>query len=92
MLQCVAGCCSVLQCVAVQFEEGISMLSNFDTWLYSHFFGVAVRCSAIRQRYIVCCRALKCVAVCCRVLQGVAGCCSEIRQRYIVSNYKDKDI
>ena len=60
MLQCVAVCCSVLQCVAVEAgSEG-----GRDTR------GVCVRLVSI------CCKVLQSVAVCCSVLQCVAVCCS----------------
>jgi len=52
VLQCVAVCCSVLQCVAVYRKIDIS------------FF--AVYCSVL-QCVAVCCSVLHCVAVCCSV-------------------------
>ena len=50
MLQCVTVCCSVLQCVAV--------------------------CYSVLQCVTVCCSVLQCVAACYIVLQCVTVCCS----------------
>ena len=57
--QCVAVCCSVLQCVAADENE--------ELW-------VRVRCSVL-QCIAVCCGVLQCVAVCCSALHYVAVCC-----------------
>jgi len=69
MLQCVAICCSALQCIAVSdsqhthtHTEGVK---NVNSYLMKSF-----------KRVAVCCRVLQYVAGCCSVLQGVAGCCS----------------
>jgi len=53
VLQCVAVCCSVLQCVAVECMYLLSVLQC-----------VAVCCSVL-QCVAVCCSVLQCVAVCC---------------------------
>jgi len=75
VLQCVAVCCSVLQCVASVFRESSSVLQC-----------IAVRCSAL-QCVAVCCSVLQCVARVFResnsVLQCVAvrcKCLSRIKQ------------
>jgi len=57
VLQCVAVCCSVLQCVAAENE-----LQWWPDKMVIKVPGVAARCSA-----------LQCVAVCCSVLQCVAA-------------------
>ena len=54
VLQSVAGCCSVLQCVAVRHL--------CETTIYQQQ-GAAVRCSVL-QCVAVCCSALQCVALC----------------------------
>ena len=56
MLQCVAACCSVLQCVHTR-----------DT-TRSQTGGHMTREASVA----VCCSVLQCVAVCCSVLQCVA--------------------
>ena len=72
MLQCVAVCCSVLQC-------GDIVVSILRIWC-DFIVGVILRwrlcvlCSVL-QRVAVCCSVLQCVAVCCSVLQCVAVCC-----------------
>ena len=72
MLQCVAVCCSVLQCVAVQDR-------------IKDLYQRAFLSSASEKRHMigaVCCNVLQCVAVLqCRavnysVLQCIAVCCS----------------
>ena len=68
VLQCVAVCCSVLQCVAV--------LLQCVAVCYSVLQCVAVRCSVL-QCVAVCYSVLQCVAVCCSVLQCVAVCWSD---------------
>ena len=59
LLQCVAVCCSVLQCV-VRRERQLALLQ-----------GVAVCCNVL-ECVAVCCRVLQGVAGCCSVLQSVA--------------------
>ena len=59
VMQCVAVCCSVLQCVAA------SLVVEFMTiW----------RMLRIRVGSYLCCSVLHCVAVCCSVLQCCALC------------------
>ena len=63
MLQCVALCRSLLQCVAV-------------CCIVSHVLqrrGFEPLESSVLQCVAVCCSVLQCVAVCCSVLQCVAG-------------------
>ena len=67
MLQCVAVCCSVLQCVVGMWNE-ISA-----TWEL-HYEGENVVCCSVVQCGAVSCSVLQSVAVCCRVLQCVAVC------------------
>jgi len=55
-LQCVAACCSVLQCVAEWFTRGLHVEFTCDS-----------RCSVL-QCVAVCCSVLQRVAVCCRVI------------------------
>ena len=63
-VECVAVCCSVLQCVAVCYH-------------YYLLVGSALRSRALPspslQNTVQC---VECVAVCCNVLQCVAVCCS----------------
>jgi len=66
VLQCVAVCCSVLQCadsVFVSLAFSVSLVHQ----------RVAVCCSVL-QCVAVCCSVLQCVAVCCSELQCVAVC------------------
>jgi len=80
VLQFVAVCCSVLQCVAIflQFSGGLSSLSFPHPHLYRLIY-VAVCCSAL-QCVAVCCSVLQCVAVCCSVLQCDAVCCNVMQR------------
>jgi len=59
LLQCVAVCCGVMQCVVVQMNVN---LHN------------SVCCSVL-QCVAVCCSVWQCAAVCCSVLQCIAVCC-----------------
>ena len=91
MLQCVAVCCSVLQCVAVILRN-VKYISQFFSMKH-----ILVCCSVL-QCVAVCCSVLQCVAVilrnvnyfsqffsmkhilmCCSVLQCVAVCCSVLQ-------------
>jgi len=85
VLQCVAVCCSVLQCVAV--SVGTLITPQNASHQTSHVRCVCVcdvlwcvlQCIAVCcrvQGVTVCCSVLQCVAVCCSVLQCVAVCCS----------------
>jgi len=75
VLQCVAVCCSVLQCVAATHCSALQRYCNTpqhtNCWRscsrgcdcsWSH--GVAVCCSVL-QCFAVCCSVVQCVAVCC---------------------------
>jgi len=85
MLQCVALCCSVLQCVAADVCEShpvhapVTLLS-----VTPH----VIATTGVLQCVAVCCSVLQCVAVCCSMLQyaaqRVAVCCS-VLQRDVVS-------
>jgi len=63
MLQQVAACCSVLQCVAMQRTRAFRVM----TFHFCNVCSVAV-CVA------VCCSGFQCVAVLCSGLQCVAVC------------------
>ena len=66
VLQGVAVCCGVLQCVAV----GASLLPPHRR---------RVRERICHGHEMLCCSVLQCVAVCCSVLQRVAACCSVLQ-------------
>jgi len=86
-LQCVAVCCSVLQCVADSHSTVPLHLRSKSVlqWIavrYSvsqRMFSYATLCCSEWQCAAVCCRLLQCVAVCCNVLQCVATCCSVLQ-------------
>jgi len=69
VLQCVAACCSVSQCVAVDYDV-------------SHLVPMCVlQCVAVCydvSRLVAMC-VLQCAAVCCSKLQRVAACCSVLQ-------------
>jgi len=69
VLQRVAACCSVLQCVAVCCSSTYSRERELT-------FG---ECCSVLQCVAVCCSVLQCVAVCCSVLQCAAVCCSVLQ-------------
>ena len=89
VLQCVAVCCSVLQCVVVPVggNSHVAWVAVFCSVLQC----VAVCCRVLQCVVVpvggnshvacvaVCCRVLQCVTVCCRVLQSVAVCCSVLQ-------------
>ena len=93
MLQCVAVCCSVLQCVTKQstttrHTRPVTNLKSSVTHQKSVLQCVAVWCSVLQcvavccsvlQCVVVYCNVLQCVAVCCSVLQSVAECCSVLQ-------------
>ena len=62
MVQCVAVCGSVLQCVSVS-------LRCFRSWESAFPWAGVLQCVA------ECCSVLQCVAVCCDLWQRVAACC-----------------
>jgi len=67
-LQCVAVCCSVLQCVAVRYL----LSSGWVGYVFIHCKSVLQCVECVAE----CCSVLQCVALCCSVLQCVAVCCS----------------
>jgi len=83
VLQCVAGCCSALQCVS-QFVEQ----DNVNIEINTSIARVAVRCSVLQRvshfvyqdkvsvrdeyEHFSCCSVLQCVAACCSALQSVS--------------------
>jgi len=90
VLQHVAACYSVLQCVAVccsvdSFNMLLSQQLNSTKLLHCIGTLVSVCCSVVQrgalccsvvQCGVVCGSVLQCVAVCCSVLQCIAMCCS----------------
>jgi len=72
VLQCVAVCCSVLQCIETCYTVSRMTL----TYCMS---GCATSTRTL-QCGVVCCSVLQCVAVCYSVLQCVAVCC---RAKYL---------
>jgi len=89
VLQCVAACCSVLQCDAVwdsvlrcvvmriaHLSDGTVDVTMRDEDIQGKTYSIHI--SAL-QYIPVCCSVLQCVAVCCSVLQCVAVCCSVLQ-------------
>ena len=76
MLQCVAVCCSVLQCVAVFHTYGLICIPpRRECWQQPPRISRAVATRPILSPQLsVWCRVLQCIAVCCSVLQCVAAC------------------
>ena len=71
LLQCVAVCCSVLQCVTFCRAFCDLWKENGQTLTYKEtMIGVFI----VLQCVVVCCSVLQCVAVCCSVLQCVVVC------------------
>jgi len=77
-LQCLAVCCSALQCVgltmlirhlAVEVRKRVHRIIMLQTQLS------ALQCVAVLQSFAVFCSALQCIQLCCSVLQCVAVCC-----------------
>ena len=93
MLQCVAVCCSVLQCVAVAIVSCFLFIViyimwhdtfkcvQFDTVCCSVLQRVAAACLVLHtlQSFILSDITFKCVAACCSVLQCVAVYCSVLQ-------------
>ena len=94
MLQCLALCCSVFQCVAVSLRKP-SPTHPYRKVLQCIALGctvlpcVALCCSVLQCLFKkilthnhtgVCCNVLQCVAVCCIVLQCFAVWCNTIQQ------------
>ena len=72
MLQRVAVCSSVLQCVA-------ECVAVYCSVYQESFASLTSVCCSVLQCVVVCCSVLQCVAVCCSVLQCVAVCCSMLQ-------------
>jgi len=76
-LQRVAGCCSVLQCVAA---ITCAIEVSHDGWVPVAVCCSVLQCVAVRhnalQRVAGCCSVLECVVVIYSVLQCVTMCCS----------------
>jgi len=77
VLQRVAVCCSVLQCVAMLYFSAIQCEEDIHSTLF-----VTLVCCSVLQCVAVCCSVLQCVAVCCSALQCVAVRCS-VRRIYL---------
>jgi len=82
-LQCVAMCCTVLQCALRTPDESIvchndELLLQYTVLCCSESQCVAMCCSVL-QCVAVCCTVLHCVALCCSVLQCIAVCCSVLQ-------------
>ena len=76
MLQHVAACCSVLQCVA-GFRD--SVLQCFA--VYATVLQCLAVLTIVLQCVAVCCSVLQCAAECYSVLQRAAVCCSVLFKR-----------
>ena len=72
VLPCVAGCCSVLQCVAVNSEF------LYVWWSEDFWKARAAHCTHCTAHFIlvhyvaICCSVLQCIVLCCSVMQ--LGC------------------
>jgi len=73
VLQCVAVCCSVLQCVAMGKVPTRSNIALLKVVELRHNGECARQCVAVW------CGVLQCVTVFCSVLQYDAGCCSVLQ-------------
>jgi len=81
VLQCVAVCCVVLQCVCVKVKhsnEGLMACCGVlrcVTVCYGVFsVSQCVKVEHSNEGLMECCGVLRCIAVCCSVLQCVAVC------------------
>ena len=84
MLQCVAVCCSVLQCVvlfssccsdsisAVIGSVCVTLQSIVECSSVLHYVVVVAVCCSVLQSIAVCCSVMQCAAVRCSVLQSIA--------------------
>ena len=86
MLQCVAVCCSVLQCVAECFAvccstKSPALIHVFERNIQEDIVEI-VKSQGIARSLLevavwcVCCSVLQRVAACCSVLQCFIACCS----------------
>ena len=86
MLQCVAMCCSVLQCVAVCSAGAVPRVLQCVVVCLNVLQCVTVCCSVFSRRSASCHTwMMQCVAVCCSALQCVAVCgnvlqCGAVRE------------
>jgi len=83
VLQCVAVCCSVLQCGASEAARAnasdvLQRIVVFCSVVYPQMLLTLLQCAA------VCCSVLQCNVVCCSVLQYVAVSCSVLCPRRLV--------
>ena len=99
VLQCVAVCCSVLQCLEELFILQAKTRETFAIYAYmlhinihlsiTHIYEPAM--SAPGRKGCVfrkCCSVLQCVAVCCSVLQCLEGLCiSQAKTREIFDKH-----
>ena len=77
LLQCVAVCCSVLQCVAVSLQHTRVLLCDCNLQLQCDCTSLLCDCNSLQHfaEHRAASRgsfSCKCVVVCCRVLQCVA--------------------
>jgi len=78
MLQCVAVCCSVLQCASLLIF--LHTLFHISLCYYRPpTTSPSITRTSLWQCVAVCCCVLQCVVVCCSVLQCVAVCCSVLQ-------------
>ena len=75
MLQCVAVCCSVLQCIIYVGGSKVVREEQVSCSVLQH---VAVFCSVV-QCGAVWCSVVQCVALCCTVLHCAALCCTVLQ-------------
>ena len=64
VMQCVAVCCSVLQCVAVNYR-----MCDLLIGAKRGSMKIALMFCSVLKFVVVSCSVLQCVAVCCSVLQ-----------------------
>jgi len=74
VLQCIAACCSLVQCGVIHFYPPFfqSFTLYWMVLLLIAAFGSVLQCVVLHHRAPF----FQCVAVCCSVLQCVAVCCS----------------
>jgi len=82
VLQCVAVCCSMLQCVSVRTHcsKNHSKCSDISHHFITQCIAVLAHASYPSTPPQLVCSVLQCVAVCCSVLQRVAVCCSVLQR------------
>jgi len=77
MLQCVEGCCSVVQCGAVWCR--VSCERGVQTVTLTTLLQCVVVCCSVLQHVEVCCDVVQFVGECCSVLQCVTMWCSVVQ-------------